>query len=1237
MPELANLLRADLFHRWQQGERTRVDIYFADFPALASDKEAALTLVMGEVLLRQEAGDPASLAELQQRFPALADDLPRRLSNLATLVSQWDHDTDGQAGPIPGPAHAPLFRPKSSWPHIPGYQIQGELGRGGMGVVYKAFQTDLKRLVAIKMILAGAQAGANELARFRIEAEAVARLKHVNIVQIHEIGVQGGQHYFSLEFVEGGSLQQKLKDKPMRPKLAAQLMETLARAMHCAHQQGIIHRDLKPANVLMTSDGVPKITDFGLAKRLDVPGQTRTGAVMGTPSYMSPEQAMGKQKEVGPATDIYALGAMLYEFLTGRPPFLAETPMDTLMQVIANDALPPSRLQPKLPRDLETICLKCLHKQPGKRYATAQGLADDLGHFLAGEPIMARPIGPWERGVKWVKRRPTRAAILALSALAAVALLTGGLWYHIQLKHAFLQTEHERDRVAKLNQNLTDQLVRLRIANGVEQVQDQDALPALAWFADAWKLNRSVRDREHRMRMAAVLAMCPKVEQIYFHDRRVNWAVFHPDQTRVITCCGDSRARIWDVASGKETVPALVHDGPVLFAMFSADGSRVATASIDGTARVWDTATGSRISTGYQHKKAVNWLALSADGTRVVSASSDGTAAVCDASTGQLIPPLLRHKAAIHTIEFGPHNKLLLTASSDNTAQLWAAADHRRLATFHHADRVNCAVFSPDGLHVATASDDATACIWSIRGRMSVAPLSHLAPVLDVTFAPDGKHVVTTSKDNTARIWSTGDGQPVSSPLRHGSHVYSARYSACGTRIVTAGDDNTARIWDATLGEQKDSPLRSVGTARFAMFSADANRVLIASADGTARIWKVTGNKIPGRTLPHGERVEHAAYSPGGGRIATATNSGKIQLWKARTAESLGPAIAHPHPVARLVFSTQGQRLAAACADGSVCIWDPDSGKRLLTFSMCSQPLTDLAFSADGAWIASAGSDGTAFIWDSRSGVLRGSPMKHQRRVNSVAFSPDQHWLVTASNDHTAQVWDAHTGAPQGPPLRHQGPVMEATFSPDSERIVTASADRTARIWSRATSKQLTPPLRHVEKVTHAVFGPRGKRVLTASDDNTARVWDAATGKAHTPPLEHSGSVITARFSPNGRWVVTASLDNTAVVWGANTGEPLTPPLPHKAGVMDASFSPNGKHVLTASSDRTARIWDLTVDKRPFQEILDETYLLSGARIDATGGFAPLNIKELQQVWIKTRAGQKPVSSPPVQPAPAAN
>jgi serine/threonine protein kinase/Tfp pilus assembly protein PilF len=394
---------------------------------------------LNDLLLRWEEAkqrrQPVTPEELCVDYPELLEDLKQRIEDLKRLDSVLATGEDSEALACAVNKATPGQRSRSStprdaapnWPAVPGYEILEELGRGGMGVVYKACQLRLNRLVALKMMLAGTYAGPQDLARFHNEARAVAHLQHPNIVQIHEVGEQDGRPFFSMEFVDGGSLAHQLNGVPQPPPQAAQLVETLARAVQAAHQRGIIHRDLKPANVLLMADGLPKIADFGLAKQMDAgAGQTRTGEIIGTPSYMAPEQAEGRTKEIGPATDVYALGAILYEMLTGRPPFRGATPLDTLDQVRTAEPVSPRQLQPKMPRDLETICLKCLRKEPGKRYASALALADDLRRFLNHEPIQARPVSRVEKLWRWRQRNPYVAGLSAIVVclLVSVSLIS---------------------------------------------------------------------------------------------------------------------------------------------------------------------------------------------------------------------------------------------------------------------------------------------------------------------------------------------------------------------------------------------------------------------------------------------------------------------------------------------------------------------------------------------------------------------------------------------------------------------------------------------------------------------------------------------------------------------------------------------------------------------------------------------------------------------------------------------
>jgi tetratricopeptide (TPR) repeat protein len=465
-PRQADLVRWEYALRWRRGQRAARADYVARFPALAP----ALSELKprwdcpgcgrAAVPLEDDTAASAGCPFCHETYPVDRLFPPDPLATLspgpapgpglpAGLFWLLSGRTGRSTWPRPGPA--------APWPAVPGYEIEGELGRGGMGVVYRARQVRARRTVALKMILAGSHAAPEELARFRTEAEAIARLQHPNVVQIYEVGEHEGLPFFSLEFCPGGALDKKLGGQPLPAREAAALLQTLARAMHAVHQVDVVHRDLKPGNVLLAADGTPKVTDFGLAKRLDETVRTRLGAVMGTPSYMAPEQARGALDQIGPATDVWALGAILYECLTGRPPFLAATPWDVLEQVKNQEPVPVRGLQPNVPRDLETICLCCLQKERGRRYAGAAALADDLGRFLAGEPVHARPVPAWERALKWARRRPTAAALAAAVAVAVVATSAGGLFYGLykgqqatalDLQAAALRRQAERRQLA---------------------------------------------------------------------------------------------------------------------------------------------------------------------------------------------------------------------------------------------------------------------------------------------------------------------------------------------------------------------------------------------------------------------------------------------------------------------------------------------------------------------------------------------------------------------------------------------------------------------------------------------------------------------------------------------------------------------------------------------------------------------------------------------------------------------
>ena len=799
------------------------------------------------------------------------------------------------------------------FPVVPGYEILGIMGHGGMGVVYRARQLKANRVVALKMIRAVEHSSEYDRLRFQIETEAVARLQHPNIVQLYEVGEVHGQPYFSLEFCDGGTLDTYLNKSPAAPREAAELIEALARAMHYAHLRGVVHRDLKPANILLAACGLaegasakpqaavtmPKITDFGLAKRTDAEARdiSRSGTVMGTPSYMAPEQAAGKVRDTGPAADVYSLGALLYVCLTGRPPFHGATTLETLYQVLHDEPPPPSRLEPKVPRDLETICLKCLQKEPRKRYGSAAELAEDLGRFLRREPVVARPVGRAERLWRWCRREPALAAAsgLAAAALIAIAALAVRSAANQSRAAAVLRAEQERT-IAALGDAQAEQEIAEAALQEAE-VRRTEAETALREAQDRRK--EADTQRRQALRLSANLALdrglglceqgdvglgllwlarsleiAPREEVDLRFAIRANlngWrrelhllkaplphrdfiyaVAFSPDSKLALTASADGTAQVWETTSGKMTA-RLAHPSYVYAAAFSPDGKTILTGGEDGAARFWDVATGKERGDALQHRYAVRTVAFSRDGKYVLTGtdldrndSRTNTAELWLAATGERVAGFRPHHSSVLCVAFSTDGKCFLTGSADGTAKLWDAADQKPIgAPFRHDAEVLSVAFSPDGKTFLTASEDFTARLWEREGGQPIKPiLRHQGPVRSVAFSPDGKTILTGSWDRTARLWDTATLTPVVPVLRHPAPVYAVAISPDGKRFLTAGLDRTAHLWEKARGTALGPPLRHPQSIWSVAVSPDGKTLLTGCQDGLARLWDAQTGRL---------------------------------------------------------------------------------------------------------------------------------------------------------------------------------------------------------------------------------------------------------------------------------------------------------------------------------------------------------------------------------------------------------
>ncbi len=991
------------------------------------------------------------------------------------------------------------------------YEIEAELGRGGMGVVYRARQVTLNRPVALKMLRAGVLAGDAELQRFQNEAEAVALLDHAGIVPVYEVGEHEGQSYFSMKLIRGGNLADRLESSKDDPRAAAELLAEAAEAVHHAHMRGILHRDLKPANILVDDQGRPHVTDFGLAKRLDVDIElTQSGAVMGTPGYMSPEQATGRRGAITTATDVYGLGAVLYALLTGRAPFSGDSVVETLTRVKEQPPEPPRKHNPKLPPDLEVICLKCLEKDPRRRYFGAHALADDLRAWLERRPIAARPVGTLERAALFVRRKPVLASAYALAAAVVFLLGFGGtiarLWRAAENARAEAVVAHDGEKKARLDAEQArdgEKAARQRLA-GVEYGRTMEVAHQ-EWrdgnVGATVSLMESTPAALRGWEWRYVNRLCHSdLLTLRGHSEWLLSACYSPDGLRVVTASNDKTAKIWDAETGAEMLTLRGHSGVVNSASFSPDGSRVITASQDKTAKVWDAKTGAELLSLKGHSMLVMRASFSPDGSRIVTAGGDKTAKVWDAKNGAEVLTFKGHNLGIRSASFSPDSLRVVTASDDGTAKVWDAKSGAELHAFTgHNGRVFGASFSPDGLRVVTASGDKTTKVWDARtGLVTLSLTGFNRSVVSASFSPDGTRILTTDGDNSPKVWDARTGTEVFTPKGHTEAVQSASFSPDGSRIITASNDKTAKVWDARR---------------------------------SAEVLTLSG---------HADVLAAASFNPDGSRIVTSSWDKTARVWDAATGAEVLTLEGHPDAVIDAFFSPDGSRILTTSNDKTAKVWNAATGAEVVTFYGHSSPLNGGSFSPDGLRVVTGSKDRLAKVWNARTGVeiltLRG----HGDQVLTAMFSPDGSRIVTSSWDKTARVWDATTGAELLTLKGHSNWLYSASFSADGLLIVTASSDRTAKVWDARTGVEIVSLTGHTDAVLSASFGPDGSRIVTASMDSTAKVWDAKRGTELLTLKGHTGIVRSASFSPDGSRIVTAGHhDTVAKVWDSRPFAPV--------------------------------------------------------------------------------------------------
>ncbi len=859
-------------------------------------------------------------------------------------------------------------------PDVEGYEIHEEIGRGATGVVYRARHCKLNRLVALKLIVGGSHLSPAVTQRFQLEAHAVARLRHANIVQIYDVGQHGELPYLSLELIAGGNLADWMDGKPRLPFEAAQIIATLANAIEYAHCQGVIHRDLKPSNVLV-GDGPDrpgqrelKITDFGIAKVLPQGGvsdarMTQTGEILGTPAYMAPEQARGNTSEITPTADVYSIGAILYELLTGRPPFQGATSLDTLIQAMRQDPVPIRLLVHRVPRDLETICLKCLEKEAGKRYRTAGDLAADVGRFLNNEPIVARPVSWVGHGVRWTRRhRPVAVSLLGVAlSLVMLAVVSVAATVHFRAMESQQRTlavekgrladEREIERGKAVAAGRREAALRQAAEREGEETRRNLYLSQMNLGGPAalspggigyirailmpWENGQS-RPSQLGMVLSQRDLQSRPVHAPNAPGRQLSCIAWSPNGHKLLSGGADGIIVMWDIGNRRELGRCRAdHDG-VNSVAWSPDGKRVASAGHDHTITIWNSTNGESLMSLQASKTTVHAVAWSPDGKKLASGDQAGVIQVWNAETGTKIHDLHGHEGAVYGLAWSPDSATVASASQDRSVRLWdPVGGNQRKVLSGHLNWVRAVAWNRAGTRLASACNDETVKIWDPgTGKELQTLVGHTQAVASVAWSPDGTRLVTGSDDQTLKVWQPDSPTPLYSLRGHTYPITSVAWSPDGARLASCGNDATIKIWDAVAGPELLTMKGAHNPVSVFAWRKDSQHLASLSFDDTVTVWDV---RHPGKPLviPGNSPDERcAAWSPDGRRVASATATDQtIRVCDATNVEKFEIPLAATARINVLAWNPDSRRLASADNDGSMRIWDAGNWRQAANVS----------------------------------------------------------------------------------------------------------------------------------------------------------------------------------------------------------------------------------------------------------------------------------------------------------------